>query len=303
MDKNLNSSSTNEVSWVGGQVPVTIVMITLNEAHNLRRAFENLKGWAQSVLVIDSYSQDSTIDICLEFGVRVIQRKFDGFGSQWNFAINDTGISTPWTMKIDPDEHITEELKLSIADAIENDDAEGLIIDLQLFFMGASLPVHLQMLRVWKTGSCRFTDIPANEHAIVGGRVRSVSGIAEHHDSPNLHHWFNKQNFYTTAEANNQSMAWSLADKPLLLGTRLQRIAWVKRNFWKIPFRYQLLFLYNYFVLGAYKAGRPGYIWSKLRSFVYWQWEIKYYEITKTGCAQFIPPSGVGRPDQRVKQF
>lgn len=303
MDNALISLSTSETRWSSGPVPVTVVLITLNEAHNLRRTFENLQGWAHSVLVVDSYSQDSTIDLCLEFGVRVIQRKFDGFGSQWNFAINSTGISTPWTMKLDPDEHVTNNLKKSISDAIKVDDADGLIIDLQLFFMGTPLPVKLHMLRVWRTGSCRFTDIPANEHAIVAGCIKSVGGIAEHHDSPNLHHWFHKQNFYTTTEANNQAKTWSLADKPRLFGSRLQRIAWIKRNFWRIPLRYQILFLYNYFILGAYKAGRPGYIWSRLRSFVYWQWELKYYEVTRTGRTQFIPPSGTGRPDPRVQQF
>lgn len=295
--------STSNSCWVNGPVPITVVFITLNEAHNLRRAFKNLQGWAHSVLVVDSYSQDNTIDVCLEFGVKVVQRKFDGFGSQWNFAIQNTGISTPWTMKLDPDEHLTDELKESIRQSIDSNAASGFKINLQLFFMETPLPIHLQMLRIWKTGACRFTDIPANEHAIVDGEIKTLSGIAEHHDSPNLHHWFQKQNFYTTAEANNQAKSWSLADKPKLFGSRLQRIAWVKRNFWRIPFRYQLLFLYNYFVLGAYKAGGPGYIWARLRSFVYWQWEIKHYEICKTGREQFIPKSGAGQPDPRIEQF
>lgn len=303
MDNAQIASSGDCAGWINGPVPITVLLITLNEAHNLRRTFENLKGWAHSVIVVDSYSQDSTIDLCLEFGVHVVQRKFDGFGSQWNFAIQSTGIRTPWTMKLDPDEYITDELKLSIAHAIEAGDADGFVIDLQLYFMGAALPVHLHMLRLWKTGACKFTDIPANEHAVVDGQVISLTGIAEHHDSPSLHHWFHKQNFYTTTEANNQAKSWALADKPSLFGTRLQRIAWVKKNFWRIPFRYQLLFLYNYLVLGSYRAGRRGLIWAKLRSFVYWQWELKYYEISKLGRAQFIPQSGAGHPDPRVQQF
>lgn len=303
MDNAPITSSTNRVDWINGPVPITVVMITLNEAHNLRRSLENLRGWAHSVLVVDSYSQDSTIDLCLEFGVRVIQRKFDGFGSQWDFAVNGAGISTPWTMKLDPDEHITDGLKKSISNAIEDNRFDGFFIDLQLFFMGAPLPVELNMLRIWRTGSCRFTDIPANEHAIVSGRLKSLDGVAEHHDSPNLHHWFHKQNFYTTAEANNQAKAWALAAEPRLFGSRLERVAWVKRHFWRLPFRYHILFLYNYLILGAYRAGRPGYIWARLRSFVYWQWELKYYEIIATGRSQFVPPSGSGRPDIRVQQF
>lgn len=303
MSKNQNLLLTNKKRWPIGPVPITVVFITLNEEHNLRRALENLQGWAHSVIVVDSYSEDSTIDICLEFGVRIFQRKFDGFGSQWNFAIKDTGITTPWTMKLDPDEHLTDKLKESICQAIESNCADGFVIDLQLFFLETPLPIHLKMLRIWKTGACRFTDISANEHAIVEGSIKSLIGVAEHHDSPNLHHWFHKQNFYTTTEANNQSTKWFLPDKPSLFGTRLQRVAWVKRNFWKIPLRYHILFLYNYIILGAYKAGRPGYIWAKLRSFVYWQWEIKHYENTKSGRGQIIPKFGVGQPDPRIQQF
>lgn len=294
---------SNTSTWTAGPVPITVVMITLNEAHNLRRTLAHLQGWAQAVIVVDSYSRDSTIDICLEFGVKVVQRKFDGFGPHWNFAILDTGIFTPWTMKLDPDEHLTDDLKRSVVQAIEAADADGLSVTRQLYFMEVSLPVKQDILRVWKTGLCRFTDVPVNEHPVVEGSIKHIDGILQHHDSPNLHHWFQKQNQYTTAEANNQADSWKLAAQPRFFGNSLERVAWIKRNFWKIPFRYHLLFLYNYFLLGTYKSGRAGYIWSKLRSFVYWQWEIKYYEILRTGRSQYIPPSGAGQPDHRVQQF
>lgn len=280
-----------------------MVLITLNEAHNLRQIFENLQGWAHSVIVVDSYSQDSTIDICLEFGVCILQRKFDGFGSQWNFAIQNTGISTPWTMKLDPDELVTDALKSSIARMIIDNKFDGISFNRQLFFMGKPLPIIQKILRVWRTGQCKFTEVPVNEHPIVSGKIIHLNDILQHHDSPNLHHWFHKQNQYTSSEANNQTQEWRLAAKPNLFGNNLERIAWIKKVFWRIPFRYQILFFYNYFILGAYKAGRRGYYWSKLRSFVYWQWELKYFENKLTGRNQFTTITGPGRPDARVKQF
>lgn len=294
---------TETTRWAAGPAPVTVVLITLNEAHNLRRALGHLQGWAAAVIVVDSYSCDATVDLCLEFGVRVVQRKFDGFGPHWNFAIDGTGVTTPWTMKLDPDELVTDALKQSIADAIARGDADGYTLTRQLYFMQQALPVTQDILRVWRSGKCRFSDVPVNEHPLVEGPVRHISGILEHHDSPNLHHWFNKQNQYTTAEANNQAESWKLAATPKLFGNSLQRVAWVKTNFWRIPCRYQLLFIYNYFVLGTYKAGRPGYIWARLRSFVYWQWELKFYEINRTGVQQFTLPSGTGQPDPRIQQF
>ena len=44
-------------------------------------------------------------------------------------------------------------------------------------------------------------DVAVNEHPIVDGETRDLPGEIEHHDSPNLHHWFDKQNRYSTAEA------------------------------------------------------------------------------------------------------
>ena len=51
---------------------IAVIMITLNEGHNLPRVLSNLKGWADEIFVLDSYSQDDTVDICLENNIEVI---------------------------------------------------------------------------------------------------------------------------------------------------------------------------------------------------------------------------------------
>src|SRR5574343_772797 len=114
-----------ESQWTAGSAPVAVVMISLNESHNMREVLENLKGFAQEVILVDSYSIDDTVSIAPEYGVRVVQRKFRGFGDQWNFAINALPISAPWTMKIDPDERLSDELKNNICRAIEKNQADG----------------------------------------------------------------------------------------------------------------------------------------------------------------------------------
>ena len=101
--------------WQPGVAPVAVVMISLNEAHNMEAVLENLKGWAQEVFLVDSYSQDETVDIALRYGVHVVQRSFRGFGDQWNFALRELPITAPWTMKLDPDERLSDELKANIA--------------------------------------------------------------------------------------------------------------------------------------------------------------------------------------------
>lgn len=94
--------------WQPGTAPVAVVMITLNEVHQLEGRFENLKGFAHEIFVVDSYSSDHTVDICLRHGVQIVQRKFRGFGDQWNFALRELSIAAPWTLKLDPDERLSD---------------------------------------------------------------------------------------------------------------------------------------------------------------------------------------------------
>ena len=107
--------------WQPGLAPVAVVMISLNEGHNLEAVLENLKGWAQEVFLVDSYSQDDTVDIALRHGVQVVQRRFRGFGDQWNFALEHLPITAPWTMKLDPDERLSDELKANLLAAMRRD--------------------------------------------------------------------------------------------------------------------------------------------------------------------------------------
>ena len=50
------SPTTHTKAWQAGSVPVAVIMISLNEAHNMEGVLQNLKGWAREVFVVDSYS-------------------------------------------------------------------------------------------------------------------------------------------------------------------------------------------------------------------------------------------------------
>jgi hypothetical protein len=78
---------------------------------------------------------------------------------------------------------------------------------------------------------------------------------------------------------------------------------WIKQNYRRFPGRYLVLFLYHYFVLGAWRAGWVGYAWSRLRSDVYRLWEYKLREIRITGRLPVKRSHGSGAPDPRVPQY
>lgn len=148
-----------------------------------------------------------------------------------------------------------------------------------------------------------FSEVQANEHARIRGVVGDLACDIEHRDSPDLDHWLNKQNKYTTAEAIAAYQGDSLAAEPNLFGNALQRRMWIKKHYMKFPFRYLAMFLYHYLVMGAWRAGWVGYAWSRLRCDVYRLWEYKLKEIRITGRMPLKRPGGPGKPDLRVPQY
>lgn len=288
--------------WVCGTAPVAVVMISLNEGHNMEAVLVNLKGWVQEVFLVDSYSQDDTVDIALRHGVHVVQRRFRGFGDQWNFALRELPITAPWTMKLDPDERLTDELKANIARAIAHGEADGLEVQRRLWFISRPLPIRQKLVRVWRTGRCCFSDVLVNEHPIVQGKIIFVAGDMEHHDSPDLHHWFDKQNRYSSAEALSTYRGARLSVPPRLFGSTLERRMWFKRLLPQLPLRLPLIFLYCYLMQGAWRAGRVGLIWASLRVNVYRMRALKLYEMRQTGREIRLPPASTGYPHPTAGQ-
>ncbi|MEM7004589.1 MAG: glycosyltransferase family 2 protein [Pseudomonadota bacterium] len=264
--------------------PLAIVMISLNEAHNIDHVLDSIVSLGAEVYLLDSFSSDGTVEIAQHRGVYVSQRAFTNFGDQWNHALKNMPITAPWTMKLDPDERLTPELVQSINEALKPDAPEaGFSLNRRLWFMGKPMPVRQDVLRIWRTGECRFADVLVNEHPLVEGRIGQLSGTLEHHDSPNLHHWFEKQNRYTTSEARTFFEGRALAATPKFLGSTLERRMWLKRAYRFVPFRHHLMFLYCWLWLGAWRSGRPGLIWARLRATVFRMREDKLYEMRSLG--------------------
>ncbi len=97
---------------------LSIVIITYNEEKNLERCLISLKDVADEILVVDSYSTDSTLKIARAFNARVISHPFDGYGEQKNFATSQA--SYDWVLSLDADEALTPELRQSILRVKEN---------------------------------------------------------------------------------------------------------------------------------------------------------------------------------------
>ena len=297
------SQSAPPKSQPATPAPLAVVMISRNEAHNMAAVLDNLAGFAQEIFLVDSYSTDDTVDIALQRGVHVVQRPFRGFGDQWNFAMSQLPITAPWTMKLDPDERLTDALKASIRDALSQPDADAFVLVRKLWFMGKPLPIRQDLLRIWRTGTCRFSDVLVNEHPIVAGRHRRLLGILEHRDSPNLDHWIAKQNAYMTAEALSAWRGARLAAQGRLFGSAPERRQWLKSKFMDSSFTPTVLFLYYVLIVGVWRAGRVGMIWALLRRDVHRLIIYKRLEMEWLGKGYEVPRPASDNPDPRVPQF
>lgn len=255
-------------------------MITLNEAFHLADAIDNVKDIAEEIFIVDSFSSDNTVEIAEEKGVKVVQRSFTNFGDQWNFALENCPFNTQWVLKLDPDERLTPALKQDIRNVIASENSfEGYEFKRRLWFMGKPLHVYGTVLRLWKTGKCKFSEVIVNEHPIIDGSVGFLRGKMEHLDSRDLHHWQEKQNVYSTMEAITLFENRKLAANPNLFGNSLERRMYFKQISFKLPFKFTILFLYNLIFNGAWKDGKTGWYWALLRNHVHRMIEFKYIEM------------------------
>lgn len=289
--------------WNSGVAPVAVVMISLNEGHNLSAICENLMGWAQEVFLVDSFSKDETVSIALAHGIHVVQRKFVGFGDQWRFAVEKLPITAPWVLKLDPDERLSDELKAEIIHTLAFTNMDGFSLSIRLMFMDRLLPVRLQLVRLWRRGVARIPPVAVNEHFLIAGSVGVMHALIFHRDSPDLEHWLEKQNRYSTAEALMAYQGAPLAIHPRLFGKTLERRMWIKKNYRRLPMRHFLFFLYCYLFTGAYRCGWVGYVWARLRSDVMRLIEYKRREMELTGRLPGRRIYGAGDPDPRVPQY
>lgn len=92
--------------------PISVVIITFNEERNIGRCIDSVMDIADDIVVVDSYSSDSTKAICEEKKVRFIEHRFEGHIQQKNWAI--TQAKYPHILSLDADEMPNEILKQNL---------------------------------------------------------------------------------------------------------------------------------------------------------------------------------------------
>jgi glycosyltransferase involved in cell wall biosynthesis len=91
---------------------LSVVLITYNEEKNIARCLDSVKEIADEIVVVDSFSNDRTKEICKAYQVRFIQNEFKGHIEQKNFAADLA--QNDYVLSLDADEALDSKLKTSI---------------------------------------------------------------------------------------------------------------------------------------------------------------------------------------------
>ena len=166
---------------------ISAVIITFNEAENIRAACESV-AWADEIVVVDSESTDTTRDLAADCGARVIVNKWPGFAAQKQFATNAAG--NDWIFSLDADERVSPELRRTIAQLKSKDEsllADGYRIARRTFYMnrwirgGGWYPDYQLRLFNRKQGSWGDRLIHESFQLRSGARVKTISGDLLHY--------------------------------------------------------------------------------------------------------------------------
>lgn len=190
------------------RVPLSVVILTLNEESNIAECIRGL-SFSDDIVVVDSYSTDRTVEIARSFpNVRVYQRRFDTEYKQRNFALHEVGHLHDWAYICDADERVPESLVREMAQVIA-DPSRGHVayrVRYRNMYLGRWIR-HASSYPVWITRLVRPRRVTyevreTNVHPIVDGTVGELKGHFVHYSfNSGLARWLAKHNYYSTREA------------------------------------------------------------------------------------------------------
>src|SRR3990167_1004337 len=164
---------------------LTAIVLTKNEAIHIERAIRNLQGWAERIIILDSYSEDNTAQLAESVGAEVIFRAFDNYKNQRQYAIDYCKDKTEWVLFLDADETLLPGLKKEIMQAIKVSNVNGYYLSRRLYFMGRWIkhggyyPTYL--LRLFRP-TYASVDREINEHIVVTGVTKKLKHDFIHND-------------------------------------------------------------------------------------------------------------------------
>jgi glycosyltransferase involved in cell wall biosynthesis len=233
--------------------PISVVIITYNEERNLPRCLDSVKGIADEIVVVDSFSTDKTEDIAREYGGKFIRHAFQGHIEQKNFAI--TQAKYPHILSLDADEALTAGLQRSILQVKDQWQHDGYYFNRLTNYCGQWIKhggwYPDRKLRLFDSRKGRWGGV--NPH----DRYELEEGASREYLTGDLLHYC----FYTIQEHIDQTNKFS-EEAAIALFEKGRR-----SNTLKILVKSAAKFLRNYFFKLGFLDGYYGYVICRISAF------------------------------------
>jgi glycosyltransferase involved in cell wall biosynthesis len=184
------------------RAPLSAVLITRNAAATLDACLESL-AFADEIVVVDSGSSDTTVEIAGRRGARVVQKEWLGFGRQKQFAVEQA--KHEWVLCLDADERVSPALAANIARALEAPVSPVYRMPRRNRFLGRWL-AHGEGYPDWSPRlfnrlNARWSDDLVHEKVLFAVTPGTLEGDLMHDSSDDLATYLDRQNRYTTLAA------------------------------------------------------------------------------------------------------
>ena len=239
------SKAANRSGEMDRRVPISAVVVTLNEEKNIERLLKSV-AWADEIVVVDSYSEDHTVEIAKRYTDRVIQREFTDFKDQWSFAVSLC--ANDWLLVLGADEVVPPALRDEILAALEKGNHDGYYFPMAQHILGgwlkhgAGYPAyHIQLYRKSRG---RWEGV-VHEKVALDGSYGFLRNPILHYTHPNVSSFLGKTIFYSDLWVS------ALEEKPdqTLLSLFLSPLK---------------VFIWSYVKHGGFLDGARGFVWSLL---------------------------------------
>ena len=197
----MNQANTDEP----GPLPVSVYLITLNEASNIENLLPELSIFDE-VILVDSGSTDRTLEIARQFpNVRIFHRTWSGFGDQKNYA--RSLCSNEWLLNLDADEAPGRGYLAAMRELIERDDADALRTRRVLYRHGRRPRNFFKdevMVRFFRKNCGYYAPARVHEKLTIIGKVRDADAELDHFENLTFTERIQKSNHYSQLKARDK---------------------------------------------------------------------------------------------------
>lgn len=275
-------------------LPISVIVPVRNEAQNLARCLESLRGVGE-IWVVDSQSTDGTVEIANSFGAHVMQFHYQGgWPKKRQWALDTLPLGYEWVLLLDADEALTPELVTEMGSALQDSTINGYYVGLEMVFLGRRLRhsgASFYKLSLFRRGRGRFEcraqdqdtsmcDMEVHEHVLISGKAGKLKQRLLHRNVESLSRYIRKHDEYSNWEVLVARRAQDSPNElnPALFGMQAQRRRWLRKKFFHLPGSSVLLFLFRYVLCMGFLDGIPGLIYCGFQAIQFFHVKAKLYE-------------------------